>query len=441
VQISGLTGTGTVKGILFGFLAGSSSTGGGGGSGTVTSITATAPITVSPNPITNTGTIACPTCTTTGVTLTADQVVVGAGTHAVKISNVSIDPSTSTISTPGSIKTGVGGSASGELDQTGVTSGNVVAIVADDDTPAATVNNSRVSGRLAVRNTTFVSGNCVKGVGTDGLMVLTDAGAPCGSGGGGGSGFGITGYSGTGATFTGTLFFPYVGGLLASSTESNVDLEAPNAATISNFYVQLSAALGLGNTTVFTWRKNGADTALTCTITGASATSCNDTAHTLTVAQGDLLDVKAVTTGTVVSAPSTAMASQFGIAAQTGVLASLFVATDESTTSTSFVNLTTPDSVTFTLTAASKVLIMYSANAYFTGSGTSQTNNVMIDGVQVDPGNTALSQQGINVPQTFGTNFVSASLAIGSHTVTIQHEVSNFTGHWRNRLTTVLITP
>lgn len=53
---------------------------GGGGSGTVTSIATTGPITG--GTITATGTIACATCTTSAAALTANQVVLGAGSQA-----------------------------------------------------------------------------------------------------------------------------------------------------------------------------------------------------------------------------------------------------------------------------------------------------------------------------------------------------------------------
>lgn len=127
-----------------------------------------------------------------------------------------------------------------------------------------------------------------------------------------GQGGGITIYSSGLITPAATQFFPPGGGLGPSTTETNVDVESSTAATVSNFYVQLSVALGLGNTTVFTWRKNGADTVLNCTITGASATSCNDTTDNFTVAQGDLIDVKAVTSGSVIVTPNVVMDTQFG---------------------------------------------------------------------------------------------------------------------------------
>jgi hypothetical protein len=137
-----------------------------------------------------------------------------------------------------------------------------------------------------------------------------------GSGGGAGSGSGITVYSGAAVSFAGTLYFPIGGGAVSSGTEANVDVEAPAAATVQNFYVQLASAPGGGDSIVFTWRDNGADTALTCTISGASATSCHDTTHSFNAAQGDLVDIKAVTTGSV--ATTAVMATQFGLSAAAG---------------------------------------------------------------------------------------------------------------------------
>ena len=124
-------------------------------------------------------------------------------------------------------------------------------------------------------------------------------------------GGGIVTYSGAALTPSGTLYFPIGGGGASSATETNVDIEAPAAATVSNFYIQLSAVPGTGNSIAFTWRKNAAATALTCTI-GAAATTCNDTTHTFSAAQGDLVDIQAVTTGTIVGSLTTVMATQFG---------------------------------------------------------------------------------------------------------------------------------
>jgi hypothetical protein len=59
---------------------------GGGGSGTVTNIATTGPI--SGGPITTTGTISCPTCTTSAGSLASGNIVTGAGSKAVQDSGI-----------------------------------------------------------------------------------------------------------------------------------------------------------------------------------------------------------------------------------------------------------------------------------------------------------------------------------------------------------------
>jgi hypothetical protein len=132
-----------------------------------------------------------------------------------------------------------------------------------------------------------------------------------------GSAAGIVTYSGPSLTFTGTAFFPIGGGGLSSTTETNVDLAAPATATVKNFTVQLSNAPGTGNSIAFTWRDNAASTAVTCTVSG-SATSCSDLTHSFTASAGDLLDIRAVTAGTILSASTAVMGTQVGIASSGG---------------------------------------------------------------------------------------------------------------------------
>lgn len=130
-----------------------------------------------------------------------------------------------------------------------------------------------------------------------------------------GTGAGIVTYSGPSLTFTGTQYFPIGGGGLSSTTETNVDIDAPAAVTVQNMTVQMSAAPGVGNSIVYTWRKNASSTALTCTISGASATSCSDTTHNFTTVALDLLDIQTATTGTIVGTPTVVMAAQLGVSA------------------------------------------------------------------------------------------------------------------------------
>src|SRR6266704_678649 len=95
-------------------------------------------------------------------------------------------------------------------------------------------------------NATPTNNNCVKWVVSSGQLKLDDAGSCASSSGGG-----IVTYSGPSLTFTGTQYFPVGGGASSSTTEANVDADSPSAATITNFYAQLSAAPGVGNSVAF----------------------------------------------------------------------------------------------------------------------------------------------------------------------------------------------
>lgn len=155
-----------------------------------------------------------------------------------------------------------------------------------------------------------VNGHCVDWIVSGSVTKQGDAGFTCGSGGSGG---GVVTYSGPAlSVLTGTSFCPIGGGGSCSTTETNVDIDSSAAATVSNMYVQLSAALGLGNSVVITWRDNAANKSVTCTISGASATSCNDTIHSFNVANGDLLDYQLVFSGTIVVTPTVTIMSAFG---------------------------------------------------------------------------------------------------------------------------------
>jgi formylmethanofuran dehydrogenase subunit D len=84
--------------------------------------------------------------------------------------------------------------------------------------------------------------------------------------------------------------------------------------------VQLSAPLGVGNSAVFTWRKAAASQSVTCTISGAIATSCSDTTHSFAVSQGDLMSVQAVFTGIIGVTPTVVLATQFGTVGSNGTV-------------------------------------------------------------------------------------------------------------------------
>lgn len=126
---------------------------------------------------------------------------------------------------------------------------------------------------------------------------------------------GITVYSGlAGISLTNaTVYFPIGGGSIASGTETVVQAKVNAATTFSNFGAQLSVALGSTNTVALTFRKNTTGQTLTCTIADPAVT-CSDTSHSLTVAAGDLVDIQAVFTGTIIATPTFVFATQAGVA-------------------------------------------------------------------------------------------------------------------------------
>jgi hypothetical protein len=78
-----------------------------------------------------------------------------------------------------------------------------------------------------------------------------------------------------------------------SATESEVQQAMPTAGTISNFYVRLTGSPGTGNNYIFTVRKNGSSTTVTCTVSD-STTSCTDTGHSVSFVAGDTIDIMSV---------------------------------------------------------------------------------------------------------------------------------------------------
>ena len=163
---------------------------------------------------------------------------------------------------------------------TTTTNGNLIY-----DTTANNLHAANNSGDAIVPVTTVTpgNGNCTEWVVSGGTLKLGDAGSPCGSGSGGG---GIVTYSSSADTLLGTQYLPPGGGAPLNSTESDNQVASPAAATVSNFHVQVSAALGIGASAVFTWRDGGSSQSLTCTISGAVAVSCADTTHSFNVPLG-----------------------------------------------------------------------------------------------------------------------------------------------------------
>lgn len=82
-----------------------------------------------------------------------------------------------------------------------------------------------------------------------------------------------------------------------SATETDVSIPIPCAGTIKRLYVIATAAPGAGETFIYVVRKNAADTSLTCTVSGASATTAQDLGNSVTVAAMDLISVKLTVSG------------------------------------------------------------------------------------------------------------------------------------------------
>lgn len=176
-------------------------------------------------------------------------------------------------------------------------------------TATTAVNAFRVLTSDAGAGGTISSGN---------LRVYGICKTSCGSSGGGSSsGVGVTGYTAPAATYSGTVFLPPSGGVLASSTESDVSAAAPNAGSIPNFSAKVGTAPGTGNSLAFTWRKAGVDQAVACTISNA-ATSCSDSAHSFSFSSGDLIDVKVIATGTPASTTLSILWGTFGSGSGSG---------------------------------------------------------------------------------------------------------------------------
>jgi hypothetical protein len=94
----------------------------------------------------------------------------------------------------------------------------------------------------------------------------------------------------------------YVGAWVTSgngdSVETNVTMPVKGPGTISNLRVDVNGAPGAGKSWTFTVRKNATtDTAVTCTITGGTATACSDSSNTASFSAGDTIDLKVTPSG------------------------------------------------------------------------------------------------------------------------------------------------
>lgn len=90
----------------------------------------------------------------------------------------------------------------------------------------------------------------------------------------------------------------YLNGDAAFISEASALRTISSSKTISELYVQSDVAPGSSAAFTYTLRMNGADTALTCIISGASATSASDGSHSVSFGSGDTVSLKLVVSST-----------------------------------------------------------------------------------------------------------------------------------------------
>lgn len=97
---------------------------------------------------------------------------------------------------------------------------------------------------------------------------------------------------GTGAILLGTNLTDFIGLALLCTTEATCFVPMPAAGTIKNMYANAANAPGGGQTYTFTARKASSDQTVTCQMSGAGVTTCNDTTHSFSVSAADNIDIK-----------------------------------------------------------------------------------------------------------------------------------------------------
>jgi hypothetical protein len=121
-----------------------------------------------------------------------------------------------------------------------------------------------------------------------------------------------------------------------------------------------------------------------------------------------------------------------------------YTATDESTTSTTYTDLATADSVTFSLDATQDVLVLYHSNTYVSAGAPTEFvySQVYLDGTaQTSPVSAvflAPTANALGLPQMIV--YKIAAVGSGSHTIDIKHHCdSSNASHWRWRSLTCFI--
>lgn len=241
---------------------------------------------------------------------------------------------------------------------------------------------------------------------------------------GGTSGGGMFGYSDNGLTLTaGTRYVPIYGSGTPSSTEADYATKSPSATTATNLQVNLSADPGAGQTLVVTLRKAGADTALTCTVTGGAGVVCQDLTHSVSVAQNDLIDWKIVTTGTFVATPSVTILANNGTSnvGVTSVGVSVPASSIYGVTSSP---VTTSGTIGITTTGTSGGIPYFSSSSQESSSAALTAHGVVVGGgAATAPTSTSagtagqvLTSNGVSADPTFQAGGAGALMLIATRT-------------------------
>lgn len=283
------TGSGRVKGNLFGFLNSTLAKAGASGGANLT-IAGTA------NEIAVTGAGCTPP---------------NSGTCTISIPSNAIFPGSP--STPGTFTSGSKSGTTGLYGMIGKTSGNTSQITVDDNNTATQVKmpNDATGGLYAVTSpTASPAAGCAHFNGT--ATQATSTAGPCGAA--GGSGGGLITYSGSVSLVAGGTFYVPLGGNTSGNvTEAGASMVLEASGPISNACVTLSAAPGLGNSVVVTLRDNGSNESVTMTISGAAATSACDSTDSFTNVAGDALDWSVLSNG-VTNVQALRISAQYGAA-------------------------------------------------------------------------------------------------------------------------------
>lgn len=97
----------------------------------------------------------------------------------------------------------------------------------------------------------------------------------------------------------GTNFFLMPWGTTTSATEANMSIPMQSG-TAKKLMVSLTTAPGATGSATLTIRKNGVDTALSCTVSG-TATTCSNTSTSVSFNDGDLVSIHYAETNAAVS--------------------------------------------------------------------------------------------------------------------------------------------